>query len=276
MADTKTNKTENRAEWLTTGQAAKICTVTPDTVLKWIKKGRLDAIRTAGGHYRINRLDLEGLLPTPHLLGKPEPPPDGCSPRPLRCWEYMSARGELKKECANCVVYRVRAAWCFEVADLEQDIGHARQFCGNVCCQDCAYYRRIRGMATNVLVITANEELIARLADDENENIALSFARSGYEASAVISSFRPAFVLVDQKMLEEDGSELLECLAHDSRVPGLKILLAVYRTSTPTGADEPAPDYVDGMIEKPISTNRIATLIESFPVEIPAAQDGSA
>jgi excisionase family DNA binding protein len=234
MADNKTNKTENRTEWLTTGQAAKICTVTPDTVLKWIKKGRLDAIRTAGGHYRINRFDLEALLPTPHLLGKPEPPPISCSPRPLRCWEYMSARGELRKECANCVVYRVRAAWCFEVADLEQDIGHARQFCGNVCCQDCAYFRRIRGMATNVLVITANEEFIARLADDENENIALSFARSGYEASAV------------------------------------------YRTSTHTGAGEPAPDYVDGMIEKPISTNRIATLIESFPVEIPAAQDGSA
>ncbi len=43
---------------LTTGQAAKICSVTPDTVLKWIHSGALPARRTAGGHHRIDEQDL--------------------------------------------------------------------------------------------------------------------------------------------------------------------------------------------------------------------------
>ena len=32
--------------FLTTGQAAELCSVTPDTVLKWIRSGRLAAART--------------------------------------------------------------------------------------------------------------------------------------------------------------------------------------------------------------------------------------
>lgn len=48
-------------EFISTGQAAKICAVTPDTVLKWIKGGRLNARRTPGGHYRIDRRDLQEL-----------------------------------------------------------------------------------------------------------------------------------------------------------------------------------------------------------------------
>ena len=47
---------------LSTGKVAKLRSVTPDTVLKWIKGGQLPAIRTAGGHYRIARRDLDGHL----------------------------------------------------------------------------------------------------------------------------------------------------------------------------------------------------------------------
>ena len=51
-------------EYFSTGQAAKLCAVTPDTVLKWIKRGRLRARRTPGGHYRISREDLDELRAT--------------------------------------------------------------------------------------------------------------------------------------------------------------------------------------------------------------------
>ena len=40
---------------LSTGDVAKLFGVTPDAVLKWIKKGKLPATRTAGGHYRVTR-----------------------------------------------------------------------------------------------------------------------------------------------------------------------------------------------------------------------------
>ena len=45
--------------YLSTGKAAKALSVTPDTVLKWIKSGKLDARRTAGGHYRIHPGEIE-------------------------------------------------------------------------------------------------------------------------------------------------------------------------------------------------------------------------
>ena len=54
---------------LTTGQAARLCSVTPDTVLKWIKKGRLRGVRTAGGHYRIERRLLDPLIACPDSAG---------------------------------------------------------------------------------------------------------------------------------------------------------------------------------------------------------------
>jgi excisionase family DNA binding protein len=49
-------------EFITTGQAASLCSVTPDTVLKWIKAGKIPASRTPGGHYRISRSDVEQFI----------------------------------------------------------------------------------------------------------------------------------------------------------------------------------------------------------------------
>ena len=55
---------------LSTGKVAKLLSVTPDTVLKWIKNGQLPATRTAGGHYRIAQRDLDAPVATrPSALG---------------------------------------------------------------------------------------------------------------------------------------------------------------------------------------------------------------
>jgi excisionase family DNA binding protein len=43
------NKVKN---FITTGEAASIFGVDPDTVLRWIKSDDIPAIRTSGGHYR--------------------------------------------------------------------------------------------------------------------------------------------------------------------------------------------------------------------------------
>src|SRR5689334_14580216 len=95
----------------TTGEVARRCSVQADTILKWIKKGRLRASRTPGGHFRVDESDL---LP---LLTKAAPADEAAAPKqsllshPLRCWEYMSE--DLREECRKCIVYRVRATWCF-------------------------------------------------------------------------------------------------------------------------------------------------------------------
>ena len=53
-----TTRRRERPLAYSTGQAARYCFVTSDTILNWIHKGSLQAQRTAGGQYRIRREDL--------------------------------------------------------------------------------------------------------------------------------------------------------------------------------------------------------------------------
>jgi excisionase family DNA binding protein len=250
----------NGPNLLSTGQAAKLCSVTPDTVLKWIKKGRLAARRTAGGHYRIERRELEPLIASPQptecqSLALAEHDPQG-----LHCWEYLSDRGTVRDQCRQCVVYRVRAARCFLMAGLEPDVGHAREFCEGTC-DECVYYRWVKGLLTNVLVITPDEDLIERLVNEDSNNITLRCARSAYEASTIVQNFQAAFVVVDDEVFADQHLGLLECLAHDPRLPGARIILGV-----PPGAarDRAAASPTNGVwsvLEKPFGLRQISAAI---------------
>ncbi|MEW6249936.1 MAG: helix-turn-helix domain-containing protein [Planctomycetota bacterium] len=262
---------------LTTGQAAKLCSVTPDTVLKWIKKGRLGAVRTAGGHYRISRDDLERLSLTPGSAASATARPPECyRRRDLRCWEYLSDRGTVREDCRKCIVFRVGASRCFLMAGLEPDVGHARQFCQRSC-EDCVYYRRLNGLAANVLVITADEGLIGSLSRAADERVALRFAASGYEASAIMHAFRPAFAVIDECALDQDD-RLLNQLAADSRVPGLRIVIAEAPGAKARRRARSRPRGIDpiiGVLEKPFSAQQIAALISSFHEDFPTPEDGN-
>jgi excisionase family DNA binding protein len=48
----------DRKEVFSTHEAARVCRVTPMTVIRWIEEGRIPAFKTAGGHRRILRPDL--------------------------------------------------------------------------------------------------------------------------------------------------------------------------------------------------------------------------
>ena len=210
---------------LTTSEAAELCDVRPDTVLKWIKNGRLQAVRTAGGHHRIEYCNLGPFLGALRAKQEVQPGSDG-APRPVRCWEYFSNQGVMRDACKECPAYRVRAAWCFEMLGMEKEAGHARLFCQDSC-EDCAYYRRVKGLKIHVLVASKDDDLVRHLAEEEGDGLSLRVVHNGYEASAVIRDFRPAFAVVDQDLTPDGGKELVECLTTDSRVPGLKIILAV-------------------------------------------------
>jgi excisionase family DNA binding protein len=54
-------ESENKGEWYTTGEAAKVLGVSFRTVKRWIYSGRISAVRTIGGHYRISREEIERL-----------------------------------------------------------------------------------------------------------------------------------------------------------------------------------------------------------------------
>lgn len=247
------DKTDRPTGRLTTGQAARLCSLKPDTILKWIKKGKLPAIRTAGGHHRIDYRDIAA------LAGTRAPCPDAAAGM-LRCWEYLGGHGIVREACKSCIVYRVRAAWCFELLAQGGSLGHARQFCPSGSCEECAYYERVRGLAARVLVVSADPDLTAALGEHTRAGTALCFAANAYEASGLIPIFRPAFVIVDQAL--PGWRELAGCLARDTRAPGLKVVLAM--SGSRPGAP---PEGIDALLAKPFDAEDIAAAIRQFPVE---------
>jgi len=144
-------------------------------------------------------------------------------------------------------------------------VGHARHFCATSC-EDCVYYRRVNGLPTNVLVITSDDGLMTSLAKGESASVALRFAQSSYQASAIISGFRPAFVVVDQELVAASEPGLLTALASDPRIAGSRMIITV-----PKGAGKCAEDFeitkVASVVEKPFGPDRMAEIINQFPVE---------
>lgn len=268
------------SDLLSTGQAAKLCSVTPDTVLKWIKRGRLNAVRTAGGHYRIDVRDLDPFMVSPRR-SEAHPPairPTADpveTPRNTRCWEYLSSEGKVRDDCRQCVVYRVRATRCFLMAGLEQDLGHARQFCHGSC-EECLYFRRVQGLGTNVLCISSDAELRKRLDCTDDTGVAVQFAKNAYEASAAIQDFRPAFVVIDVERVQSWDTDLLDSLAEDSRLPGLRIILIVSPGMSSWRRSQLEGGPVVSVLEKPLACTEILRVIsgsleESRLLEEPAS-----
>ncbi len=255
---------------LSTGQAAKLCSVTPDTILKWIKRGRIDGIRTAGGHYRVRSEDLWGIL-----RGAPEDEPGPPRvPGPLRCWEYFSVDGVLRDECKDCVVRRVGATQCFHMATLAPELGHAKRFC-RTSCEDCVYYRRVKGLAARVLVVTNDDVLAGRLKmEPQDERVTLRLARSSYEASAILQYFQAGFALVDGDTIDPDRDGLLDSLSRDPRVPGLKIVMALSRAGAERRRGKAAGKGVAAVIEKPFGMREVLALVEDFSARTNGAQGG--
>lgn len=241
-----------------------MCAVTPATVLNWIRTGRLEGVRTPGGHFRIK---LENLKP---LLVQQESPilrlerPTGDAP--LRCWEYLGEGGKVRDECQVCVVHKVRAGWCFQIASLGIDSGHARRFCPTSC-DDCAYYRRVTGLPTNVLIVSSDSDLRDRLEEKEDDDIVLRFARNAYEASAAVETFLPAFAVVDLDTSAARENGLVESLSRDPRLPGLKTVVAVRHGRGKRKGSLNGSPFIAGRIEKPFDLAQIHAVIDSFPVE---------
>jgi excisionase family DNA binding protein len=275
---------------LTTGQAAELCAVTPDTVLKWVKKGKLPATRTAGGHYRIALPDLEPFMAGfgqrreasgdhgPSASLEPgaissqawsHPGAENAQEDPA-CWEYLSEGGEVRQACKQCVVYRVRATRCFLMAGLETDVGHARQFCEGSC-EDCVYYRRLQGLSTQVIFITADEDLLARIEWGRGDPVALRFARNGYEASAIVQDFQPEVLVIDLEGLPDQGMGLLDSIAADPRLPRVRVVLVVPPSLMARVLQRPRHRLVASILEKPEVCDRIADVVRGSLVEEPAA-----
>jgi len=125
-------------KYITTGEAAALFGVDPDSVLRWIKSGEIPAIRTPGGHYRINRnVFLTKLMQNNSLENEKE-----TQSLTSHCWEFYSDSGIIHDECKDCIVYKSQASKCYELCNLPASVGHAKLFCTESC-KNCSYFQRI-------------------------------------------------------------------------------------------------------------------------------------
>jgi excisionase family DNA binding protein len=121
------------------GEAARFCFVTSETILNWIRSGQLLAQRTAGGQYRIRASDLrlfmtESGMDTGILDEQEQERPD--------CWEFhgqiVARFGNSSQEvCAGCLVRRSGARNCWELHGLLPLTA-----CRHSHCEDCCYFTR--------------------------------------------------------------------------------------------------------------------------------------
>jgi excisionase family DNA binding protein len=248
-----------KTELLSTGEAAKLCSVTSDTVLKWIHSGRLPATRTPGGHHRISKYDLIGTVGA-----EPEPAGDAdTSEKPTTrsnhfqyCWEF-NGNGELLDGCRDCVVYEMRAKRCYEVVERAKEVGHNKIFCKQSC-DNCDYYRVVHKQAVNILVVTDNVRLVGELKKGAKKvGFNLETTDCEYRCSALVDVFRPDFAVVDCSLGAQFARDITDHIIQDPRVPFLRVILAADSGGFPAECNQ----EVFARIEKPFNAGDIAECI---------------
>ena len=243
---------------LTTGQAASILAVTPDTVLKWIRTGRLPARRTAGGHHRIDPQDLEVVA-----AGSPTSLDTSAPPRPFQyCWEFYGD-GNIPEKCRGCSVYLMRAQRCYEVAKLAPQSGHLKAYCESTC-EECEYHRVVLEQRTNVLVVTDDQSLTARLRDAlDDAEFNLEISDCEYDCSQKVTNFRPDFAVVDCALGQQASRDISHHLVQDPRIPSVRVVLA--------GKDDEFPEECDkevfARMERPFGIYESGEIIEGIGKE---------
>jgi len=165
-------------------------------------------------------------------------------------------------------VYRARIERCYEVAELGNTIGHERRFC-RATCEDCSFFRACKGLASPVLVVTSDETLIGRLtAQADSTDLALRFARGGYESSMLIETFRPSLAVIDSAMPEVRDGRLADSIIQDERIPGVRIIIALRK------GDKVPPDLEAMVMSAPFTAKKIERLAQA--IVRPGIQDAFA
>ncbi|MEJ2110568.1 MAG: excisionase family DNA-binding protein [Acidobacteriota bacterium] len=240
-----------KASYLSTGRAAKLLSVTPDTVLKWIKSGKLSAHSTTGGHYRIHPGELERLRTsnrTAPATGKESFRKNDF----LYCWEYNNAGG-VSDRCGECIVYKTRAQRCYELVKIKQEIGHKKFFCEGSC-GSCEYFQTASEAAIRVLIITGDDNLVASLKEGTDiRKYEIEVADCGYTCSAVLEKFKPDCILIDCSIGLSKVSHIVRHLLKDHRVSASRMIMAGEKGKFPADCDK---DLFE-CIEKPFDIEEL-------------------
>jgi len=248
--------------YLTTSQAAKLLSVSPDTVLKWVKAGKIKSHRTLGGHFRIP-LEALGLnTQTESSFTEILSPVKDIQVHQY-CWEYLSGSDEVKNECLECITYRSRAKRCYELRDVSDGFGCSRLLCQDDC-NHCDYYKLVNGQGINVLVLSKSQGLIRNREDIVGDkDLHLEFVDTEYRASMLIHNFRPDYIILDCSLGKKQASSICSHLFDDPRIPVARIIL----TSKTQKLSDYCEKEVFGWIRKPFTLPQLKDCIRGVSIK---------
>jgi excisionase family DNA binding protein len=237
-----------------TFQAAKVLGVSPDTVLKWIKAGKIPASRTLGGHYRIGKDTMDELLSERE---SPYPTAKTTAPRKTfqYCWEFNSKGDKLEDGCRNCLVYNTRAKLCYEMSSVPKELGHLKLFCESEC-EDCDYYKYVKERSLNVLVITNDREFLGDLR--VSGNVSFKITNCEYECSAIVEKMRPEIAVIDCSFRK--SKDFFGYLTNDPRIPDIGIILA---SDTEIPFDY-SKERIIGLVSTPLTIEKIEEYVKGI------------
>jgi len=124
------NKVIMRNDCLTTTELAKLCGVSRFTIINWVNRGKIETMKTVGGHCRIPVTEAISFYETFHKEKIGATSESFC-----RCWEYPH-KTNCDRECKNCLLYGSRINYCFVVVrELGKEVIHCKGDCLN-----CSYF----------------------------------------------------------------------------------------------------------------------------------------
>ncbi|MFH1438559.1 MAG: helix-turn-helix domain-containing protein [Pseudomonadota bacterium] len=245
-----------RKKNLTTSQAAKLLSVSSDTMLKWVRAGKIKATRTLGGHFRIHIDDL-GVGPADESgIG---PSRDRKESAFQYCWEYLPGDGEPAPECKECIAFRSRARRCYELKDLPGGIGCLQLYCKDSC-DDCDYYKVVMGREPHVLVFGKRDKLLrGDEGQDDADGIEIRFVDTEYNFALAVQDYRPDYIVMDCSFGRKRIDSLCASLESDDRIPVARIILASRTRKQRDYCAKP----IFGWIKKPFTIVQVTEFIET-------------
>lgn len=247
-------------EHFTTSQAAKLLAVSPDTVLKWVKAGKIKASRTLGGHFRIPASELR--IFNRSVSENLDKDNNNHLTAPYQyCWEFLAAGGPIKSECKDCITFRSRASRCYELKDIPGGLGCLNLMCDTVC-TNCEYYRVVNGQKLNILILSENNKIVSDLDSLNDTGIfQIHFTNDEYSAAVVIQEYRPDYIIVDCSIGKKRTGLICNNLFNDIRIPVVRIILSSISKNIKDYCDK----EVFGWIRKPFNIGQLNECIRGVP-----------
>ena len=243
----------------TTSQAAEVLAVSPDTVLRWVKSGKIDSYLTPGGHARIPRRAVLAILGREDAAPHVRFPAVQAAPSHLFCWDLQSGGGRITESCRHCAVYRSRCGRCYCMRCDCQDFAGLHLLCGTPC-DECSYYQVTHRHPVRAMLVSPSGRLRRSMSvPAERSGLELRAVDGAYACSTALQEFRPDYLVIDCAFGRSRTRRICRHLLDDQRLPITRLILASPRARLSENCDR----EVFAWIRKPFTVDQLRVLIDS-------------